>query len=126
MSAPDQSGPSIPLFRTGWVCPQEARDVRKLLADNDICFYETPPTPGNYRSCSASIWTRNPDHAEKAIRLIKDYQLTMQHEARERARQERRQGGSAPGVGKRLTYLLALIGFLAILLGPVWLAVSTT
>ncbi len=116
-----QSRTMIPLFRTGWVDAQEANDIRRLLDDNDICYYETPQgwsTNSYHTRCQASIWSSNPADARRARKLIEDYYRLIQNEAREQARRDRLQDGRGDGLGRRVLYLLALIGFLTLLAGP--------
>lgn len=72
---------SILLFRLRNVPEDEAEDVRELLNDNGLEFYET--SAGNWGISTAAIWLRNKDQLESAKNLIEQYQtergITQRH-----------------------------------------------
>lgn len=63
---------SILLFRLRNVPEDEAEDVRKILNDNNLEFYET--SAGNWGISTAAIWLKNKDQHESAKKLIEQYQ----------------------------------------------------
>ena len=76
---------AVQLFRLRNVPDDEAEEVRHLLADNDIDFYETPP--GNWGVGMPAIWLRDDDRLDDARALIDAYQEQRAAAARaERAR----------------------------------------
>jgi hypothetical protein len=63
---------AILLFKLNHVPDDEAADVRELLAQNDIYFYET--YAGRWRLGVDAIWLVDDTHAERARELIRTYQ----------------------------------------------------
>jgi hypothetical protein len=60
------------IFMLRGVPDKEADDVRALLSDSDIPFYETPR--GNYGISMAALWLSNDGDEERARRIIEEYQ----------------------------------------------------
>lgn len=87
------------VFRLRQVPDEEADDVRMLLDDAGIDWYET--TAGNWGIALPGIWVGDPTEAERARRLIDTYQRELD----ERARGE----GRAPTFRERLTEHPALV-----------------
>ena len=76
------------LFRLRGVPDDEADEVRQLLTDADIDFYETPP--GNWGVGMPAIWLRDKDDYERARAMIDAYQEQRAATARaDRARLKR-------------------------------------
>jgi hypothetical protein len=63
---------SVLLFRLRNVPDDEADDVRKLLHDNQIEFYET--SAGSWGTSTAAIWLKHREELDKARELIDHYQ----------------------------------------------------
>lgn len=63
---------SILLFSLRGVPDDEADEVRELLTEQDIDFYETPP--GNWGISMPALWLRNDDNLAKAQSLLNAYQ----------------------------------------------------
>ncbi len=63
---------SILLFRLRDVPDDEAEEIRKLLADNAIEFYET--TAGNWGISFAGIWVKDKAQLVEARVLIEEYE----------------------------------------------------
>lgn len=59
----------------------EAEDVRKMLRDAHIDFYETPE--GNWGVSLPAIWLQDPETLETARRLLAEYQERRKRVARE-------------------------------------------
>ncbi|MGJ8648139.1 MAG: DUF6164 family protein [Marinomonas colpomeniae] len=57
------------VFRLKYVPDEEADDIRQLLTDHDIAFYET--TAGRWQISMAGIWVKDKTEADKAFALIK-------------------------------------------------------
>lgn len=63
---------AVRLFAMRDVPEDEAEEVRALLTDNAIDFYETPA--GNWGISVPAIWLRNEEQREIARRLLDRYQ----------------------------------------------------
>lgn len=101
----------------------EADEIRELLSDHDVPYYETPPS--FWGISMGGFWVHDDQEAARAKALLRTYQ----QERRQRQRQawdEDVAAGRAPGLrasfGRRpLTFVAALaaIGIiLALSLGP--------
>jgi len=78
------------LFRLRHVPDDEADDIRTLLSDNGIDFYET--SAGNWGISLPAIWLYDEAQLEKAKALIDAYQQQRQKSARETYEQLRQRG----------------------------------
>ncbi|MBD9357232.1 DUF6164 family protein [Methylomonas albis] len=63
---------TILFFSLRGVPADEADDVRQLLADNDIEFYET--SPGNWGISTPAIWLYQREDLDNARQLFDEYQ----------------------------------------------------
>ncbi len=61
------------VFRLKYVPDEEADDIRQLLFDNDIAFYET--SAGRWQISLAGIWVKEKAQAVAALALIREDQL---------------------------------------------------
>ncbi|GGN36466.1 MULTISPECIES: DUF6164 family protein [Marinomonas] len=61
------------VFRLKYVPDEEADDIRQLLADHDIDFYET--SAGRWQVSMAGLWVKDKEQAEKALALIQEDQM---------------------------------------------------
>ncbi len=96
----------------------EAEEVRALLDDNAILFYETQPSM--WGISSGGIWLTDPADRERAKALLADYQ-------QERARRQRaaydeaRQLGTAPTLSGRIreqpVHVIGVLVIVLVLLG---------
>jgi len=105
------------LFSYRNVPDDEIDAVLKLLQDNGIDFYETPP--GNWGISAGGIWLRDAARLEAARELLTAYQQQRRAEARE-AYEVMRREGSLPTLFDRvraepLRFLLYLAAILLIL-----------
>lgn len=78
------------LFPLRGVPDDEAEDIRALLAENAIEFYET--SAGNWGTSLPAIWLRDDGQLERAKALIDDYQNTRTLQQREIYTQLKREG----------------------------------
>ena len=69
------------LFKMRHVPHDEAEDIRRLLEDHDIDFFET--FSGNWGISVPAIWLKHDDQFEAARILIDDYQAERIHKMRE-------------------------------------------
>ena len=68
------------LFRLRNVPEDEAEEVRALLEEHEIDFYET--SAGNWRIAMPAIWLRNEDQLPLARQLLDQYQQVRYQNAR--------------------------------------------
>ena len=77
----------------------EADEVRALLEQHQILFYETAPSM--WGISSGGIWLTQPDARERAKALLADYQQERARRQRE-AYEEAQREGTAPTLAGRL------------------------
>ena len=90
---------AVQLFPLRSVPDDEAQDVRALLTDNHIDFYET--SAGNWGVSSPAIWLRDDDQLAQAKALIDEYQT-------ERVIQQRKIYAQLKREGKHRTFWVML------------------
>jgi len=78
------------LFKLRNVPDDEAADVRELLQQHDISFYET--TAGNWGVSMPGIWLHDDTQLSTARELISAYQQQRQREAQTAWQQARQRG----------------------------------
>ena len=69
------------LFRLNGVSEEEAEEVRALLAQHDIAYYET--SAGRWRISLAALWLRDEAQWELASALLERYQAARQQRVRD-------------------------------------------
>jgi hypothetical protein len=111
------------LFRLNNVPEDEAQDIRELLSNADIHFYETDA--GFWRVGLDAIWLADDAHEEKARELIRSYQ--QERTARQQqSYAELVEQGQVPGVWQHfcahpvrfVALLVAIIFVLGLTLVP--------
>lgn len=113
------------LFRLRHVPDDEADDVRRLLDDAGIDWYET--TAGNWGVSLPGIWLTNDDDLDRARTLLQHYQEQRASQSRQAYRQ-RISDGAVQGIGSRLLQrpvatlgiVLFCLFILYVSLKPVW------
>lgn len=70
---------AIQLFRLRNVPEDEADEIRELLHENQIDFYETPPD--NWGVSMPAIWLKDETQIDKAKALLETYQAQRQQKA---------------------------------------------
>jgi len=89
----------VMLFRLRGVPEDEAGEIRHLLTENHVDFYETPP--GSWGLSMAAIWLQEESVLPYARHLIEQYQ--QERSARARSEYElARRAGEAEGMLDRL------------------------
>jgi len=81
---------SVLLFKLRNVPDDEAADVRALLQEHGIAFYET--TAGSWGVSMPGIWLHDNSKQVEARRLLDNYQKNRQHRARASYEQARADG----------------------------------
>lgn len=64
------------LYKLNGVPPDEATEIRQLLEDNNILFYET--SSGNWGVSLAAIWLSDESCLERAQHILREYQKKRQ------------------------------------------------
>ena len=107
----------VRLFNLRGVPDDEAEDIRKLLNENHIDFYET--SPGNWGISSPGIWLSTEEQQEKAKGLIDSYQDQRAIQQRE-IYQQLKQEGNHPTFWSRFREepikFIAYLGIIAFIL----------
>ncbi|NNF60507.1 MAG: hypothetical protein HKN06_04160 [Gammaproteobacteria bacterium] len=81
---------AIRLYNLRGVPDDEAEEMRQLLQETDIDFYETPP--GNWGISAPAFWLRDEAELERAKRLIDSYQAQRAASAQEQRRRLQLEG----------------------------------
>ena len=81
---------AVRLFPLRNVPDDEAHDIRELLTDNNIEFYET--SPGNWGISMPAIWLRDDNQLQHAKTLIAEYQSVRTLKQREIYEQLKNEG----------------------------------
>lgn len=78
------------LFRLRHVPDDEAEEVRELLTEHDIAFYET--SPGNWGISMPALWVHDDDRFDEARSLLEVYQRERAERIRAEYEERVRQG----------------------------------
>ena len=105
---------SVILFKLRFVPEDEAQDIRELLADNEIDYYET--SAGIMGISMPAIWLRDESQLEHAKQLIEDYQQQREKNARDEYINQQNAGTNKTFIGlfkedpaRFIGYLVAII-----------------
>ncbi len=108
------------LFRLRGVPEDEARDIRRLLDDNGISYYET--SAGNWGISLPAIWVRHTGDLDRARALIEDYQKKRVASARQAYEHELDKGTGKTFFGRFREQPLHMLLYLAVILGVLYLS----
>lgn len=78
------------IFKLKSVSQDEADDIKNLLSDNDIDFYESPP--GNWEISLHGLWLNDDNQYTRAKQLIDEYQLERTRRMRLEMQQKKESG----------------------------------
>lgn len=116
---------SILLFKLNGVPDDEAADVRNLLSEHGIDYYETPE--GRWGISLGGIWLMDDEQLPRARALIDAYQQKRSAQARQAYEQRRREGRGETALGRlahqplrSLAYLSAILLILYLSVRPFW------
>lgn len=76
---------AVRLFSLNGVPEDEAQDVRDLLSDHDIDYFETPA--GRWGISAPSLWIKDATQVDYARMLIDSYQLKRRQDAQSHYKQ---------------------------------------
>lgn len=71
---------AVLIFRLNGVSDEEAADVRELLTNSELAFYETDA--GRWGLSIAALWLKNKDQLEQASNLLAEYQQQREKDAK--------------------------------------------
>lgn len=104
----------------------EARDVRTLLDQNAIEYYETPPS--RWGISMGGIWLRDDGQYARVRALLDQYQDERASRVRADYEEKKRRGQveTLAGVFRRrpvelLAYAAVVAGIIALMMWPVWM-----
>lgn len=107
----------------------EARDVRALLDEHAIEYYETPPS--RWGISMGGIWLRNDADYPRARETMDAYQVERAERARADYAQRKRNGEieTFAGVLRRrpaevLGYVAVAVGIIVLMMWPVWMLIG--
>lgn len=108
------------LFRLNNVPEDEAEEVRALLTENGIDFYETHA--GNWGVSTAAIWLRDESRLAEAKSLLETYQAKRSIRIREEYRQSKAEGLHRGVLDEFKEHPIRLIVYLAVILAVLYLS----
>lgn len=108
------------LFRLNNVPEDEAEEVRALLTENGIDFYETHA--GNWGVSTAAIWLRDGSRLAEAKSLLAAYHAERAIRVREAHRQSEAEGLRRGLLDELKEHPLRLILYLAVILAVLYLS----
>ena len=82
------------IFRMRYVPQDEAQEVRDLLKENDIDFFET--FAGSWSISVPALWVKHDEQFSRARRIIEDYQI-------ERTKKVKQEFSEHKNTGKNIT-----------------------
>lgn len=114
------------LFNFRNVPDDEANDVRALLDEHAVDYYETPPS--RWGISMGAIWLSSNDDYARARRLLDDYQVRRAQSARADYESRKARGDIETFVsalrsrpGEMVLYLLGAVGIFGVMMWPIWL-----
>ncbi len=109
-------------FKLKGVPESEANEIRQLLDEHEISFYETPPSI--WQVSMEAIWLRNDEQLEQAKQLLAEYQQQLSIRIKSEYAELEKQG-KAPNLWGRFkedpmqfivfTLIIALVIYLSII-----------
>jgi len=112
---------AVLLFRLNGVPQDEAEDIRALLDEHAIDYYETEQ--GNWGISLAAIWLRDEAQRERAMALIDAYQQERYTRAREAYEAKKQAGEVETLLGRALRQPLRFVLYLLAILAILYLSI---
>lgn len=100
---------SVRIFNLRGVPDDEAEDIRELLTNHSIDYYETPP--GNWGISMPSLWLKDDCQLDQARDLIDAYQVQRSAAARAEHTRLRLEGKHTTFLGELKQHPLRIIGY---------------
>lgn len=108
------------VFKLRNVPNDEADDIRKLLSENGIEYYET--SAGNWGISMPAIWINNEQQLGQAKQLIDQYERERPVQIQEQYRQQEREGTNRTFLDAAKEQPLRISLYLAAILGVLYLS----
>jgi hypothetical protein len=112
----------IRLFSLKDVPDDEAEEIRELLTENEIDYYET--LPSKWGVSAVMICLKNGEQLEKASLLITKYQTERAYKAREEYEKLKREGKSETVVDRIKKDPVRIILYLALIIIVLYLSIK--
>ncbi len=101
------------LFRLNGVPEDEEVEVRRLLDENHIAYYET--SAGLFGISLAALWIRDDGEIDRAKELLEEYQQQRYRQARESYEQQQRDGNAETLLQRAMHQPIRTLLYLAII-----------
>lgn len=112
---------SILLLNLRGVPEDEVQEIRDLLTEHGILFYETPPS--RWGISMGAIWLRDERQREEARQLMARYQQERQARARDSHARMKQEGSAETLMGKIRNQPLRVLLYLAIVAAILYFSV---
>ena len=109
------------IFKLKSVPEDEANDIKNLLSENSIVFYESPP--GNWEISLHGLWLKDDAQYQQAKQLIDQYQRERSQRMRLETQQKIESGELETFFQRLLNHPVQLISLLAIILFILYVSV---
>lgn len=110
----------IMLFRLNNVPEDEAEEVRALLTEHGIEFYETHA--GNWGVSTAAVWLRDESRLAEAKSLLETYQAERATRVREAYQQSKAEGQDRGLLDELKEHPVRLVVYVAVILAVLYLS----
>ncbi|HEC13451.1 MAG TPA: hypothetical protein ENI80_09440 [Acidiferrobacteraceae bacterium] len=108
------------VFKLRNVPDDEADDIRKILSENGVDYYET--SAGNWGTSMPGIWIHDDQQVDQAKRLIDQYQRDRPAQIQAQYRQQERDGHNKSFLDGVKERPLRIISYLAVILAVLYLS----
>lgn len=109
------------IFKLKSVSYDEADDVKNLLSENQIDFYESPA--GNWEISLHGLWLKDEEQYSHAKQLIDEYQLKRSQRIKLETQQQIEQGELETFLQRLLKRPVQFISLLAIILFILYISI---
>jgi len=110
------------LFKLKNVFDDEADDIRQLLDENQIDYYESPA--GNWGISMHALWLNNESQFETARELIDEYQQQRSQRVQDEIEQQKASGEFETILQRALNRPIQFIIYLAFILFILYLSIA--
>ncbi len=113
---------AVQLIRFRGVPDDEAEEIRTLLNEQSIDFYETPA--GNWGISMPSLWLNDESQLARANALIDDYQQQRMLSARSAYQQQKQTGSHRTLIDSLLENPLRFMVYLTIVIAIIYFSIK--
>ena len=113
---------TIKLFSLKGVPEDEAEDIRELLNQNNIDYYETPG--GLWGISVPAIWLKHEDQLKTAYPLIEKYQSERRFKAKQEYEELKKKGGLNAVIYRIMEDPIRFIVYLAIIIVVLYFSIK--